>query len=440
MRDIFVTLAVFGSLPFILYHPYIGVLVWSWIGYMNPHRLSWGFASDFPFAMIVGITTLVAVMFSSEPKKIPWTRETIILVLFIFWMGVTTLTSVHFSLASSQYIEVIKIQLMTFVTMMLMTDRRRIELLVWVIALSLGFYGVKGGIFTLTSGGGYHVMGPSNTFIGGNNEIGLALIMTLPLMRYLQLQARQVWIKWGLTGAMALTLVAILGTQSRGALLGLAAMMFMLLWKSRRRVTMLVVLGAVLYGGVQFMPGSWHERMETIKSYQHDQSALGRINAWHFAFNLAKDRPLVGGGYQAFTRDMFAIYAPDPEDVHDAHSIYFEVLGEHGFVGLTLYLALGWFAWRSCAQVGREAKLQPGGLWLADLVRMLQVSLVGYASSGAFLGLAYFDLYYHLVALVVLAKVQSKRLAEVTETSNGVETVQKAVTPQGPAGSRYEQS
>ena len=256
MRDIFVTVTIISSLPFILYHPYIGVLVWSWIGYMNPHRLSWGFASDFPFAMIVGITTLVAVMFSSEPKKIPWTRETIILVLFIFWMGVTTLTAVHFNLASSQYIEVVKIQLMTFVTMMLMTDRRRIELLVWTITLSLGFYGVKGGIFTLTSGGGYHVVGPSRTFIGGNNEIGLALIMTLPLMRYLHLQARQVWMKWGLTGAMALTLVAILGTQSRGALLGLAAMMFMLLWKSRRRVTMLVVMGAVLYGAVQFMPGS----------------------------------------------------------------------------------------------------------------------------------------------------------------------------------------
>jgi len=412
MRDIFVTLAVFGSLPFILYRPYIGVLVWSWIGYMNPHRISWGFATDFPFAMIIAITTLVALFFSSEPKKIPWTRETVILLSFIAWMGVTTLTAAHFNLASAQYIEVLKIQLMTFVTMMLMTDRRRIELLVWIIVLSLGFYGVKGGIFTLTSGGGYHVVGPPRSFIGGNNEIGLALIMTLPLMRYLNLQARRSWVKWGLMGAMGLTVVAILGTQSRGALVGLAAMMIMLLWKSRRRATILVVMGAVLYGAIQFMPGSWHERMETIKSYQHDQSALGRINAWHFAFNLAKDRPLLGGGYQAFTPDLFAIYAPDPENVHDAHSIYFEVLGEQGFVGLGLFLALGWLTWRSCNRIGRQARKHRDGLWIADLVRMLQVSLIGYAASGAFLGLAYFDLYYHMVALVVLAKMQNLELAE----------------------------
>ena len=83
MRDIFVTLAVFGSLPFILYRPYIGVLVWSWIGYMNPHRISWGFATEFPFAMIIAITTLVALFFSSEPKKVPWTRETVVLLIFI---------------------------------------------------------------------------------------------------------------------------------------------------------------------------------------------------------------------------------------------------------------------------------------------------------------------------------------------------------------------
>jgi len=346
------------------------------------------------------------------------------LLMFVVWMGITTMTAMHFTLASSQYIEIIKIQLMTFITMMLMTDRRRIELLVWVIVASLGFFGVKGGLFTLTSGGGYHVVGPSRTFIGGNNEIGLALIMTLPLMRYLQLQARHVWMKWALMGAMALTVVAIFGTQSRGALLGMAAMMFMLLWKSRRRVTMLVVMGSVLYGAFQFMPGSWHERMETIKSYQKDQSALGRINAWHFAFNLAKDRPIVGGGYQAFTRDLFAIYAPEPDNVHDAHSIYFEVLGEHGYVGLVLFLTLGWLTWRSCRQIGRKARLYPGGLWLADLARMLQVGLVGYASSGAFLGLAYFDLYYHFVAICVLAKLQYNQLVEAAKSENAVDGAQ----------------
>lgn len=421
MRDLFVTLVVFGSLPMILYRPYIGILMWSWIGYMNPHRLSWGFATEFPFAMIIAITTLMAILFSRESKKIPMTREVVVLLLFIAWMGVTTLTALSPDLAQTQYSKVIKIQLMTFVTIMLMTDRRRIELLVWIIALSLGFYGIKGGIFTITSGGGYHVLGPPHTFIGGNNEMGLALIMTIPLMRYLHLQASKVWVKWGLTAAMGLTIVAILGTQSRGALLGLAVMGTMLIWKTRRRFALFVVMGAVLFAGLSFMPGSWHERMQSIENYQQDQSALGRINAWKFAFNLAKARPLLGGGNQAFTSDLFARYAPDPANVHDSHSIYFEVLAEHGFVGLALFMLLGWFAWRSCSLVAKQARSNPNGRWVADLANMLQVSMVGFATSGAFLGLAYFDLYYHLIALVVLIKVQYQQLVEQTNLSAALE-------------------
>ena len=382
---------------------------------MNPHRLCWGFAVNFPFAMIIALVTLVALLISREEKRIPWTRESIVLLLFIFWMCVTTIFAVHAELARGELVKVLKIELMTYVTLMLMTNRARIDLLLWVIALSLGFYGVKGGIFTLTTGGGYHVAGPYRSFIGGNNEIGLALIMTIPLIRYLHLQAKNNWIRLGLMAAIGLSVVAILGTQSRGALLGLVAMVVMLLWKTRRRFVFMSLLVPVFIAGYLFMPQSWHDRMESIKNYQQDESAMGRINAWEFAFNVAKDRPLVGAGNRAFLPDMFARYAPDPEEVHDAHSIYFEVMAEHGFVGFGLFMLLGWFTWRSCSRVAKQAESRLNGQWIVDLAGMLQVSMVGYAVSGAFLGLAYFDLYYHLIALVVLIKVQVQQLADQPE-------------------------
>lgn len=404
MRDLFVTMAVFGSLPFILKRPYIGILMWAWIGYMNPHRLSWGFATDFPFAMIIALTTLAGMLFSKEIKRVPWTRETIVLVIFIFWMTVSTMFAVYSDLAYAQLIKVYKIQLMTFVTMMLIIDRHRLNLLLWVIVLSLGFYGVKGGIFTILTGGTYHVWGPDNTFIGGNNEIGLALIMTLPLMRYLQLQAKNKLLIYGLWAAMGITTVAIFGTQSRGAFLGLGVMGAWLIWKSRKRFMLMILAVIGIMVAVSFMPQSWHDRMETIKHYRQDASAMGRINAWHFAFNLTKDHPVVGGGFMDFQRDLFAIYAPNPENVHDAHSIYFQVLAEHGYVGLALFLTLGFFAWRTCSNISKATHGKPDVQWMSDLSRMLQVSLVGYASSGAFLGLAYFDYYYNLIAIVIVLK------------------------------------
>jgi probable O-glycosylation ligase (exosortase A-associated) len=402
MRDIAVTVVIFGTLPFILWRPHIGVLVWTWLAFMSPHRLTWGFAFDMPFSLIVALVTLVSLLISHEQKKIPWTGETVVLLLFVAWMLVTTVFSIYPHLAWPQFEKVAKIQLMVFVTLMLMQTRHRINLLVWVFTLSLAFYGLKGGIFTLLHGGAYSVRGPAGSFIGGNNEIGLALIMMIPMLRYLQLTATRRLLRHALTILMLLTAVAVIGTLSRGALVGIVAMSLLLWLKSRNKVFTAIVALTAATVVITVMPQKWFDRMATIQTYEKDPSVLGRINAWHMAVNLAKDKPL-GGGFEAFQPAMFAVYAPE-DRVHDAHSIYFEVLGEHGFVGLALFLALGLMAWRSASAIIRRARGDPQTRWAADLAAMVQVSLVGYAVGGAFLGLAYFDLYYTLIAVIVLCK------------------------------------
>ena len=403
MRDVALTLVIFSTLPFILWRPHIGILVWTWIGFMNPHRLTWTFAYDMPFAMIVALFTLVGLLISREPKKIPWTRESILLLVFLTWLLLTTIQSIYPTLAWLKLNQLWKILLMIYVTMMLMQSKERINQLVWVIALSIAFYGVKGGIFTIVHGGVYHVRGPEGSFIGGDNEMGLALIMTIPLLRYLQLTVRNIWLRGAMNAAMVLSAIATVGSQSRGALVGLVAMGAFLWLKSRNKF-FTAVLGIVAIGLVlSVMPQQWYDRMNTITDYETDPSAVGRINAWKMAFNMAKDRPL-GGGFDSFHDYTFALYAPNPGDVHDSHSIYFEVLGDHGFVGLGIFLVLALMTWRTASWVISRAQRDREKRWLADLAAMIQVSLVGYATAGAFLGLAYFDYYYTLIALVVLCK------------------------------------
>ena len=356
MRDLVVTLIVFGVLPFILYRPQVGVLAWSWIGYMNPHRLGWGFAYSFPFAAIIGAFTIVSLLFSRQPKKLPWNSLTIILLLFVVWMTISSMFSLHPETTWGQWEKVMKIQLMIFITLMCMTDRKSIDSLVWIIALSLGFYGVKGGIFTAMTGGQYMVIGPPGTFIGGNTTLALALIMIIPLMRYLQLQAERRWLRWGLGLAMLLTAIAIIGSYSRGALLAGGGIALYLILKTRKKLLIGTVVAIAIPIALALMPDQWFEKMDTISTYEEDESAMGRINAWWFAFNLAMDHPLTGGGYNAFKPDLFLQYAPDPDDFHDAHSIYFEVLAEHGFVGLGLFLALGLLAWRRAGLIVRQCR------------------------------------------------------------------------------------
>lgn len=405
MRDLVLACVVFGALPFILKRPFLGILMMAWLGYMNPHRLAWGFMLNMPVVQITVIFTLIGMLVSKEAKRMIWTREIVVLVIFIVWMGITTTTAFYFNAALTQYEKVLKIQILTFMTLVMLTSRQRVDLLVWTIVLSLAFYGVKGGLFTIAKGGVHRVQGPSGTFIGGNNELALAMVMTIPLMRYLHLQAKQHWLKVGLMAGMILTAIAAFGTQSRGALVALTLTGTMFWLKSRQKFMTATLIIVAAVAGLSLMPEAWWERMQTIKTYQEDQSAQGRINAWWTAWNLANDR-IVGGGFETWKSMVFGRYAPDPRNVRDVHSIYFEVLGEHGWPGLILFLSLIALTWHKCTAIIRFVKTQPpDATWARDLAAMIQVSLVAYMSAGAFLGLAYFDYLYHLVAIVVVVHV-----------------------------------
>jgi probable O-glycosylation ligase (exosortase A-associated) len=372
---------------------------------MNPHRFTYDWAYNYPFSQVVAIATLVGFVVSRDPKRFPWSPVTVVWILFILWMNVSTLFALNPEAAAPEWERAMKIQLIAFVTLLVITTRERLYLLVWAIVLSLGFFGAKGGLFSIATGGQYLVMGPRASFIAENNTLALALIMTLPLMWYLYLETSNRLLRWGLLGLIALTALSIVTSHSRGALLAGGAMVVFLWLKSPHKLRTALLLVALVPAILMFMPEKWFERMETIQTFQEDASALGRINAWSFAYNVASDRPITGGGYNVFSPDLFKRYAPDPDDFHDAHSIYFEVLGEHGFVGLGLYLVLGFLAFRLGNRIIQIASDRPDLRWAKNQAAMLQASIMGYAVGGAFLGLAYFDLYYHLLGMMVITNV-----------------------------------
>ena len=259
--------------------------------------------------------------------------------------------------------------------------------------------------------------------------LALALVMTLPLVRYLQISATNKWVRMGLLVSMMLIVVAILGTQSRGGFLGLAACALFLVYKSRHRFSLLLLVLLSIPILYQLMPSSYHERLSTIQTYEEDGSAMGRISMWRFAYELALDRPLLGGGYSSFTVEQVERLTPDLTNFKSnkggawgAHSIYFENLGHHGFVGLALYLLLGISAFRAASRLVKNASKHQDLIWARDLAAMVQVSLIGFAVSGTFLELATFDLTYHLFAIIMVLTVIVKNHKEAPqETSQPAE-------------------
>ena len=406
MRDILVLTIVLLSALAALRRPWIGVMLWTWVSIMNPHRYAYGIAFDAPVAAIAAASTLLGLLLSKDERASPFKSSAVVaLFLFMVWMTISWVFGLNFGGDYDQWIKVMKIDVMVLVGLTLLHSKKHVLALVWVSAGSLMLLGAKGGIFTILGGGNERVWGPPGTFIEGNNEFGLALIMIIPLLRFLQMQLQSRWGRWAMTAAMVLCAAAAIGTQSRGALLAISAMTLVLWWRGKSRILGGVLIALVAVSLVAFMPDSWTERMNTIENYQADSSAQGRLAAWSAAWNMSFDYP-AGVGFNQERQELFDRYSHNPAaGARAAHSIYFQVLGNHGFIGLGLYLSIWFITFWQAGWLRKYAAQIPDARWCSELGAMAQVSLVGYFVGGAFLSLAYFDLPYNIMMMVAIARL-----------------------------------
>ena len=402
MRDIIVTLMVFGTIPFILRNPWYGVLAWSWLSYQNPHKLAWGFANNMPFAQIVAIVLLLSLLIHKDQRQLPKNGLVIVWALFFLWLIICALVGLEPQYATETIDKVLKIQLIVFVTMLLMRDFEKVNQLIWMIVFCIGFFSVKGGIFTVFTGGGYHVFGPPGSEIEENNALAVAILMIVPLMVYMYRFPPQAWVKKIMPLSIFFSLAAVLGSQSRGALIAIAAVGGFYWWKSQTKLVTGFIILIMAFFGYQFMPQSWHERMATISEYTEDSSAMERITAWQFTIAVANDR-FTGGGFNSSTLKQYMKYGIETvkEKAFVAHSIYFGVLGDGGWPGLLLFLLVILGMWRQLTMIIRLTKDDPDRADYNLLARMLQVSIVAFLAGGAFLSLQYFDLAWGIMAITI---------------------------------------
>jgi putative inorganic carbon (hco3(-)) transporter len=300
----------------------------------------------------------------------------------------------------------------------------RLHALILVTIISVGYFAVYGGLVGIISAGHSRFVGPPGTHIADNNHLALAIVIVIPLMNYIRMYSENRIVRFTLLASMGLGVITVLVTYSRGGFLGLSAMGGVLWWKSKHKLVSLVVIAVLAVPAFQLMPQKWWDRMDTIENAsEEDGSFQQRLASWETAFNLAVANPVLGGGFSATqSPSVYAKYKPadDPTELRAAHSIYFQVLGDMGFVGLSVFLMIFFSGWLNSVAVIRGGSKIPGMEWAVDLSKMIQVSMAGYLVAGAALSMAYYDV--TLALIVVLARLRTivaneqKRVA-ATETS-----------------------
>jgi len=422
MRDLILIVFLAVAIVATLKRPLWGALVWIFVSISSIHQLGYATAT-LPVAMVIGLCLLVSILAHRSEFHFAWSKPLIWLALFTLWMNVTYLASFRLEENYPMWERVMKINLFMFVVSGVILTRKDVDLVIWALVLALGLLGAKGGLFTIATGGTYLVWGPGG-FIGGNNEFALALIMLIPLIYYLRFISERRWIKNALLAMMLLCAISAIGSHSRGALLAIAAMSALLIIKSKQRgiLSLVAVITVVLV--LVIMPTEWFDRMKTIESYEQDTSAMGRINAWTMAFNLALDR-FFGSSFENVKFEYFLQYGLSTETalMQGPHSIYFQVLGQHGFVGLFLFLGMGISVWRCAGRVIRSSDGNTGqGARDVMLGQMTKASIVAFAVGGAFLGLAHFDMPYYLMLAI-------SKLDQLTAKKQQAQLSREGVTP-----------
>ena len=414
MRDLILVLMVLGLVPTMYMRPFVGLLVFSWLAYMRPQDLCWGFARTLRLSFLVALVMFVG-FFTRETKKF-YVRDP--RCTMMIWLAILALISIPFgklgftARITTYYVEFVKIIMVAMFTTTMLDTKQNLRIFSLVVACSLGFYGFKTGVFGILTGGGTKVLRGPGGMLKDNNDFALAMVMNIPFVFYLGLSEKDARVRKLFMALVPLTMITVVLTHSRGGFLAMVATVSLIVWRTKRRWLGFGMGAVVAVLFVFLMPESYKERLSTIGEYKTESSAQSRIESWGVALRMISDSPVIGVGFRQFQSAYFD-YLPEELRQSDtsyvAHNSYLQIWAETGSISFFIYMLMLASVFWTLGRLRRRATRMYGTSWVIDYARMYEASLLGFMVGSTFLNRGHFDLVYHIVAAVIAFKVLAER-------------------------------
>jgi putative inorganic carbon (HCO3(-)) transporter len=405
MRDLIVFLAVMSLMPTSFQRPYLGMLLFSWLAYMRPQDLCWGFARSMRLSFFVSIAMLAGWLANEQGRRkfTHWEPRTLLMVTLMVLIAVSYFQAqVQDDYTSKYFFEYIKIVIIALFTVGQCDTKHRLRGMFWVIAISLGFFGVKSGTWGLLTGGGSQILRGPGGMLEDNNDFALALVMNIPLLYYLGIGENKKWVTQATRVAVMLTIVTVVLTRSRGAFLALSFTSLWIAYRSGKlfRAMMFLLLLAALFPFVA--PQDILDRLASIGNTQ-ESSANARLTAWATAFEMIKDNPIWGVGMRNF-QPRYPDYSVVPLSANSttyvAHNSYLQIWAESGTLAFIVYMGVLGSVFYTMGRIYKQCRYRPDLEWAMNYARMMEATTVGFSVGAFFLNRGHFDLWYHWLALV----------------------------------------
>ncbi|CDI01111.1 membrane hypothetical protein [Candidatus Competibacter denitrificans Run_A_D11] len=419
MRDVLLTIIISGGLIWGFFSAPVSILVLNWICFQRPYDFSWGLWNNLPvFKIALGVAVFSNLIYGRIFFRFPF-----ILVIYLAILGWAAL-SCFFAYNSNYAWDFYKnfLPSMLFTPILMFSTIHSISLckwVIWVAAAGIGFNAFKVGL-TITAKGGGHITDQINGFVGDNNMLGLVCcIIVAVLMGLRGTLPKNKWIMLLFYIFIMFILLCIIYTKSRGALLALSITFISMAFLSGKLIRSLFFLVVIIASGYFLIPSNNFDRLSTLDNLKDDTSAVGRFENWELSWQEALRYPFFGVGPE--NHIIYNKSISTSVQTRVAHSVYFQVLGELGFVGLGLYLwfmGLGlWTLFRTWRFMIFVAIDNPDLTWVRDVALWMICGYMGYILGAGFLNTFYIEFPWYVIfygsmlqPLVTIELSQRKKL------------------------------
>jgi len=373
-------IAAFGTIGALRY-PLIGLYVFAGFAVLRPQFI-FGFAGDISkISLVVAISLLIGWALQGFGSwRLGRARAIVVAFLvFVVWYLVSAAQALD-KVGSFMAVQVFAKLVLPFIAgITLMHDEKDARRLLWTIVLAQGYVGFEMNLAYLFKS--YNVAGEG---FGGmdNNFFGASLVCTIGPALMLSLTSKT-WYSRGLAAAAGLLILhTTLLTFSRGAMVGLVAVVIaVVVIMPKRPKYMAAVLVAVLLT-VRLVGPQLASRYGTIlaEDEARDASSESRIDLWLDCLKVVRAYPVFGVGpwNWAFVAESYG-WPPGKS----AHSVWMETAAEIGVPGvvalLTFFGLTAARLWPIARQRQTEANRSESGLAAAVVL-----SIVGFAVAGQF--------------------------------------------------------
>ncbi|MCU6455404.1 putative O-glycosylation ligase, exosortase A system-associated [Sphingomonas sp. A2-49] len=435
MRDLFFVAFLVAIFAMGLRRPFVLVLAYVYIDIVSPQRLTYILLNTVPISLIavtLAVGGWMAMDAKADSRFTP--RQGLMLVLLLYCWATTGGADFPID-AHDKWDWVWKCLAFAAFLPLTLRTRLRIEALLLFMILSAASIIIVGGIKTAAGGGGYgqlDLMVNNNSGLYEGSTISTVAIAIVPLIAWFMRFGTIFRPDWRVKGFCLCLIFACLlipvGTSTRTGLLCIVLVALLSLRNARRKLLYLAMIAAAAVIAVPFLPASFTDRMSTIKSHDADESASTRLAVWQWTIDYAKAHPF-GGGFEAYRGNHIRYEirktdgaGPSPGVTEQAvtdkargyHSAYFEMLGEQGYIGLALWLAIS-LTGVARMEVLRRRYRDPDGefAWAGPLAAALQTAHLVYLLGAAFIAIAFQPFVYMLIgAQIGLDSYLARRRAD----------------------------